>query len=176
EKKTALIATDPAWATVERFERMLWPGLLLAKAPLRALKQLDRPLSGETWELLSRRAEPLNVERAGVDRPDLDLVAVRRVLPKLDTLYLTGRVVNVGDLTGFLDLDVRCLVANAWWRPGPEFAAAAAAYAKLLDDVEGVLARVAELRLHGPFSKPGAIPPADVFQRDASGRLRRQAQ
>ncbi|MBL8956574.1 MAG: TIGR02996 domain-containing protein, partial [Myxococcaceae bacterium] len=46
EKKTALIATDPAWATVERFERMLWPGLLLAKAPLRALKQLDRPLSG----------------------------------------------------------------------------------------------------------------------------------
>jgi len=171
DKKTELIADDPAWATVERLQRV-WPNVLLAKAPLRALKALDRALHGEVWEALSKRREPLNAVSAEIDRPDVDMKAVRRVLPKLDTLRLVHRVTSAHELAPFLELDVRRLDGHSWWRQASELPAAKKTYAKLLADVEGALSRVAELRLHGPFSKPGEIVEPDVFVRDAGGRLR----
>ena len=173
EKKALLIADDPGWATVETLEGHSWPNALLAKAPLRALRQLDRPISGEVWQALSARREPLPLRCINLFDANVDLVEIRKVLPKVDTATTSRRTIVIDEIAAFVGLELRRMVMKSWYRNVTELAAAQSAFEAECAKVEGLAARVSELVLYGPFAARTEVEPV-VFVSDERRVLRRQ--
>jgi uncharacterized protein (TIGR02996 family) len=101
EKKLALIASDPAWATVETGPLRY---ILLERAPLHALREVD--LDEGALAALFNRTEPLpSVVKLSIDRfTPIQIPLLRRLFPALARLELG---VLPDDLAALASLGVR---------------------------------------------------------------------
>jgi uncharacterized protein (TIGR02996 family) len=172
-KKVALIADDPAWATVETLDGG-WPNMLLQRAPLRALRELKRSLIGDVWDALSQRTEPLRITTIHLGDGEPEFETIRRVLPRAEHGIVSLQTVTAAQIARHLDLDLRTLTVRSWYCPSPSLAAAKRAFATELQKLEGMATRVPTLIVSGPFSQIGTAQTVTLV-RDESGTLRRRS-
>jgi uncharacterized protein (TIGR02996 family) len=169
EQKIALVADDPMWSTVERLTGH-WPPLLLERAPLRALRRIDRAIAPDTVERLHRAGRTFLVERLELLGP-LSVPELAVVFPRLEELTVWAEHVPPAQIPELAPMKLhRLTVERLWNREARE---AQEDHQRYVDASLQLPAVTQELWLLVP---PGSFPRAKVeLRRDGERYLRRSS-
>ncbi|MFO0547559.1 MAG: TIGR02996 domain-containing protein [Polyangiaceae bacterium] len=169
-KKLEPLWDNPEWATVERLEGS-WQRELLSRAPLRALKALDRIHEDIIGEL-ARANRTLPVTRIELHSPMSDWTAAKAVLPQLDHIVLWSvETPSVEGLRAIAGPGLRRLEIHRTWN-APRGASVDAEVADLVRELESCSLPIAELALEGSWGGDQSRPvPIELRKHDSGFAL-----
>jgi len=156
------LATDPAWATVERFIGAT-PAFrdMLATAPLRALREIA--VAAEDLPALAAREVPLGAVRRVLVGGPMPAEALRAAFPGLDTVVAWVPEITPEDVTRLAPCGTACIELNSYWN------GSMSAFEQGVDALVGATAQTQRLRLYSPATR--STPPVLVELRaGADGR------
>jgi uncharacterized protein (TIGR02996 family) len=156
------------WRTVEALDGS-WPLELLEKAPLTALRGIDRPLTVETLTALQRGRLKLGAEAIELNADVRDWALVRSVFPHVRAVSVWWRgTPSVALLQQFAALGLQRLEFRRTW-DSPRGADVDAEFASLLEALKSTRLTVTELALMPGWGAERARPALVELRPSGSG-------